>query len=336
MAEQIYYININGKQQGPFSLQELEAAHITETTRIFKKGNPGFVNACDIPEIKDTYFSGNTNNNTSQKERPVVKDEFADLDMDKIRRAAAKEVDRRRQQEDIRIKSVQAITVTEQSTNDVPDINKKSVTPPPPAEPCEWYVANGDVQQGPMTMSELKAAGLNTDTKVWRADFPDWVNATDVPELSPFLTPVVIAATPQVGSIPPPYSPNARQSAAQPTVADVTETYNPYENIDYGHPSYAAVPAFILSLVVLGIAVYLVLSKDFLTTILFTPILPLIFSIAALSTSAMARSSYLKDRPDRALKLSGHASGYGIAALVFAALQGISLIIIYTNNYLYY
>lgn len=52
--------------------------------------------------------------------------------------------------------------------------------------PDYWYVENGQ-QQGPVTLSALKAvlagAGFSPDTLVWKKGMPDWVAARTLPEL---------------------------------------------------------------------------------------------------------------------------------------------------------
>lgn len=50
--------------------------------------------------------------------------------------------------------------------------------------PIEYYIVVNDQQQGPFSKEDLRVRNISRDTLVWRAGMPDWVKATDLPELS--------------------------------------------------------------------------------------------------------------------------------------------------------
>lgn len=342
MNEKIYYINVNGKQEGPFALGELEPFGITATSRIFKKGNPGFLDAKEIIEIREYYLSGNRPVAQPVKAAEPVKPAEDDLlDRDMAREAAERyrrEKEERQRQEQERRRQEQERQIMP------PPVENGAGTIPPDfgsvTEPKEWYLSEGGVQRGPMSLSELKASGLTVTTDVWRADMPGWVKATEVAEISPFVAPPVIPAVPGGGVTPPPFNaPGMGDTADIMDTGAASTSGNPLGNIDYGHPHYAAIPGFILSLAFTAIMIYMIMNDQVLSELselryfyaddariigVACALPALILGIAALCTSSMARQAYFKDRIDRALKLSGAASGYGIAAIIYSGFMCIA------------
>ena len=53
----------------------------------------------------------------------------------------------------------------------------------------KYYMHTGGQQLGPFEESELLSHGLTASTMVWREGMPDWVAASQVPELSHLLPP---------------------------------------------------------------------------------------------------------------------------------------------------
>ena len=54
----------------------------------------------------------------------------------------------------------------------------------------KYYMHTGGQQLGPFEESELPSHGLTASTMVWREGMPDWVAASQVPELSHLLPPI--------------------------------------------------------------------------------------------------------------------------------------------------
>jgi TM2 domain-containing membrane protein YozV len=50
-----------------------------------------------------------------------------------------------------------------------------------------YYVAEGTTQRGPLNEQELAGVGLRADSLVWHEGMPQWLPASQVPELLPFL-----------------------------------------------------------------------------------------------------------------------------------------------------
>lgn len=59
----------------------------------------------------------------------------------------------------------------------------------------EYYILNGSEQQGPYTIDQLRGR-LTPQTYVWREGLADWIQASNLPELSGLLVPE--------GAVPPP------------------------------------------------------------------------------------------------------------------------------------
>ena len=59
----------------------------------------------------------------------------------------------------------------------------------------EYYILNGSEQQGPYTIDQLRGR-VAPQTYVWREGLADWIQASNLPELSGLLVPE--------GAVPPP------------------------------------------------------------------------------------------------------------------------------------
>lgn len=51
----------------------------------------------------------------------------------------------------------------------------------------QYYIMTADGQRGPLTIDEMKSAGLTPDTMVWYEGLDNWAKAAAVPELDPVL-----------------------------------------------------------------------------------------------------------------------------------------------------
>ena len=71
----------------------------------------------------------------------------------------------------------------------------------------KYYMHTGGQQLGPFEESELPSHGLTASTMVWREGMPDWVAASQVPELSHLLPP---------SQQPPSYQPQPGYGPQQP------------------------------------------------------------------------------------------------------------------------
>ena len=71
----------------------------------------------------------------------------------------------------------------------------------------KYYMHTGGQQLGPFEESELLSHGLTASTMVWREGMPDWVAASQVPELSHLLPP---------SQQPPGYQPQPGYGPQQP------------------------------------------------------------------------------------------------------------------------
>lgn len=68
-----------------------------------------------------------------------------------------------------------------------------------------YYISKEGKQEGPVTTEELLKKGITRETLVWRESMPQWAPASEVEELSK-----------QLGSTPPPVSPNSQTPPPTP------------------------------------------------------------------------------------------------------------------------
>ena len=65
---EIYYIAVNGRREGPFTLEELRSRHLAGETLVWKTGMPTWSKAVDFPELRDSLSS--PHNYASPPEEP--------------------------------------------------------------------------------------------------------------------------------------------------------------------------------------------------------------------------------------------------------------------------
>lgn len=319
MAEKEYYLIINDSQQGPFSLEELGRYGIERDTRVFRLGASGFVNAEEIKEIKEFYFSGRR----SAPKPVVTAEETTIADSQSINRQAVSEAARRERER--RRKLEEARKITEQPpfpgsvTPPITDFPAPPVAPPfvQPSEPKEWYIINDGIQQGPVTLTELKSCTLTEQTRIWRSGMSDWQSASYVPEIAPFVAPApapIPSPIPVTPVAPPPIS--VTDVVGDPSFADTSAE----DARAFGNPKVVPIASFILSLLCIGINVFCVYSGfDFITIFTIIASLPsLILSIAGLVNASSAKKLYFNNKIKKACKRSGAATAYGWAAIFFA------------------
>lgn len=70
-----------------------------------------------------------------------------------------------------------------------------------------YYIIENGQQYGPFTFDQLRARNITDETIVWHEGMAKWGKAKDVPSLRPLL---------QMGTPPPPHTPNYAQYAQQP------------------------------------------------------------------------------------------------------------------------
>ena len=80
----------------------------------------------------------------------------------------------------------------------------------------KYYMHTGGQQLGPFEESELLSHGLTASTMVWREGMPDWVAASQVPELSHLLPP---SQQPPTYQQQPSYGPQQPYGARPPMPA---------------------------------------------------------------------------------------------------------------------
>lgn len=337
MEKKEYYIADNNMQKGPFSLEELGEQGLERTTRVYRRGFESFMNAEDVKEIKDYYFSGKR---PAAKPIPKpVSDESTVVaagpaDMDAVREAARRERMLREQAERRKREAANVQSAT------------PAAVPPPPVgatvveevvEAKEWYLRNDGVQSGPLTLTELKGCTLLPQTIVWRAGMADWTEATLVPEIAPFVAPAPFTPAPvpapmpaQTVTTPPPLS----TPMESPAVADTSAR----DASIYGNPSGMPIFGLLLSLLFIFFIIVMYFGTDFSYKMSFMGgfyeypavmcgggiLMSLIFGISGLVNASSAKRLYFKDQIPKACKKSGTATAYGWAAVLFATFGIIS------------
>lgn len=68
-----YYVIVNGAQQGPYQIHQLQSLHITPTTMMWREGLPQWVPAAQIPELQP-YI---------QYQQPGAQSEYPDFNQPK-------------------------------------------------------------------------------------------------------------------------------------------------------------------------------------------------------------------------------------------------------------
>lgn len=82
----IWYINIDGKQEGPFSILDLKKdTRITPETLVWKEGFPNWKPIGQVPELKDVFADESPNEEKkpeeTKKSSPILPQDEIVLDM---------------------------------------------------------------------------------------------------------------------------------------------------------------------------------------------------------------------------------------------------------------
>lgn len=344
MAKKEYYIISGTQQDGPYSLDELGSKGIERTTRVFRTGTTEFVNAEDIPDIKEKYFSPRR-----QPEPKVVFTEEtkveatvsnAPLDMDKINEAARRERELRQRRAEEQQKAKAPAINPQGAPFGMPSMPPSFNNAVETEEKAEWYIHDDKGKQGPLTLSKLKEFYLTKRTYVWRDGMADWISAALVPEISPYVVPD--APEPPM----PPIQPAAvefpsAQVVAPPPVAAATPEPSGYDTSaadakTYGSP--LAVPIASLFLIILvflfGLFSIFVVNRyalpGFLVVSLVAPVfLSLLFSICGLVNASSAKGLYFGDKIAEACKKSGAATSFGWGSVALSIISLLSFLIFY-------
>lgn len=144
-----------------------------------------------------------------------------------------------------------------------------------------FYIDENNVQQGPVSVQNLLAAGVKRDTMVWRQGMADWMRACTVPELED-----LFRATP-----PPPYGQETPGQANQ-------SCGNAYGNHPYPCPPTHLVKAILVTLCCC---------------------LPL--GIVAIVKASEVNSFYAAGRYEQALLSSADADKWGNISLILGILS---------------
>lgn len=204
-------------------------------------------------------------------------------------------------------------------------------------EESYYFIHINGQQRGPLTVDELRAEGITSDTMVWRAGLPNWIAASELPELAvifqqpPFSDQQPYGHAPNYGQTPnygpqqhygnpkypyggqPPYGEQSPFSPGQPPYGQPYNPYgnpNPYQNSFYGYPAGWtnwmpwAIAATILAVVICGL-------------------LNTIFGVIGIVKANSANDAVRRGDP-MAPQLNSSAKTWTIVSLV---LSGIALII---------
>lgn len=298
MDKKIYYIIVDKKQKGPYTLAELGDFGLEPSSRIFCKGSGMKISkAEDIPEIKNYYFSGSKPAPTSDAWQPPMSDSNPSG-------------------------PVSGPTPSGPVSNPNPPVAELVKR--------EWHLQTNDQRFGPLTINDLKGMTLTGDSYVWREGMGDWVPASSVPELAPYVV-------------------------AGPVITDPgSGPGNPAEDeADFGSPNPAPITGLILSLVYLLFSIYTLFgvapldAEEFMSsgeaamTIIFSFLPALGFAICGLVNGSQGSALFTQGFIKKACKKSGAATAYGWSSIAISVLLIIFCIILlllldsYTDPYLY-
>lgn len=331
MSDKIYFIAINAEQyDGPFSLEELGEKGIQPKTRILRKGMHEFSDAENILEIKDYYFSGKRHEpkpviSTPRQEKEEASFDNNSFDFNKLNEAAEEEL---RIRESFK-KKTPVETVSHPISAPQPEpVAEEIPSVTVPLETPEWYLYTDNVQTGPFTLSQLKEQAIRSRSMVWKKDMPNWTRVTFVPEIAPYVLP-------EVEEVPAPIDSIEKEGGKD----------NSYEDsVIYGTPMAIPITGFILSLVYILFAIFIVFGTSFndmlyeifanisdgyvfdfhddhLYTLMGISFVPaVVLSICGMVNAGSAKKLYFKEDIKRSVKKSGAATAYGWGALIYSVM----------------
>jgi hypothetical protein len=110
----------------------------------------------------------------------------------------------------------------------------------------DFYYAEGNQQKGPVTIEQMQALRLPSDTLVWREGMSQWTRADSVPELaSLFAAPIAPMPAPTPTPAPQmaaPMQPQSFQQQGYPTAYQQQQTAYPQAFPQQGYPQQPMYP----------------------------------------------------------------------------------------------
>lgn len=341
MAKKEFFIVVNNKHQGPYTLDELGAHDVQPNSRIFRKGSKDIVNAEDIAEIKSKYFSGQR---PAPKPVPEPVTQLDPLNQQSLNEAAQRERRMREQMEEVKRQAEISSGINPGAlSNEPPSFGGAPATPgfqPAPEEKKEWHLQQNNQRTGPMTLSELQSSGLTPQSYVWREGMSNWQLVTTVPEVSPFVSPV--------GPMQPPAQPMQPVQPPQPVYGGYdggmgdgySDDVPTVDEQAYGNPTPVPITGLILSLAYLLFAIYLFFgaygdafdlsegeSTGGIVLLLLGTFLPSLgLAICGLVNSTAAGRAFNNGQMNSACKKSGAATAYGWGSIALTILSIIFII----------
>jgi len=165
-------------------------------------------------------------------------------------------------------------------------------------EENKYYAMFGSERRGPMSLDELRRAGITPSTPVWHPGMADWAEASTLPELSACFA----APQPPYGQQPP-YQPYNQQPPYQQPAAGYGG------NQGYGMPPCP--------------------NNYLVWSILVTVLCCLVGGIVALVYSSKVQTLYQQGDYDGALRASNNAKNWCIGSAVAGVLSNLLVFVLY-------
>lgn len=185
-----YYILYNDENHGPHTIEELEQYDLNSSSRVWAPGWPSWKDASEVEEIA-AYFA-------EKEAKAAIAAESARIREQE--RIAARQREQQQQMNrqfgrqtggneapaygtggnDIHAASGNTTTTHD---NEIPPV-PGSVPEPPITKEREWFLGINNRELGPYPESQLLQNGLTPETLVWCENMPDWMTASNIPELA--------------------------------------------------------------------------------------------------------------------------------------------------------
>ncbi|MBS1515085.1 MAG: RDD family protein [Bacteroidetes bacterium] len=220
MAGEGYYILINQKSVGPFSIYELKERKIYTDTKVWDEDSKSWINAEDFPALRRILLKkderdkneskinnsehedlpkSEANTDEKQKEYYVLIDgqksgpyKFDDLKEKNI--FTYDEIWSDRFNGWIRaekIPELRPILIQGRDTGEEENSEQENIESPTTVSQDEnqkgYYVLIDGKKTGPFTIYQLKEKNIFTHDEVWSDEHTDWIRADEFPELRPIL-----------------------------------------------------------------------------------------------------------------------------------------------------
>ncbi len=320
-----YYLQINGKEAGPFELEDLRNQNIGPDTRVFAPGWTDWRNASEVAEIKQLFTAART---TPPTPKPTVTP-TPGININDVKAAAAAERQARLRRQSAQQQSTPGPLFGQQ----MPPANPWGQTPPPQPQPkpaaekAEWFIDVNGAQVGPLTLSQLMANNIYSGSMVWKEGMEMWHEAKDVAELKSYMQSRPPAPTESTDE----YSDYgyATDDATDYSSETGTTATDPDIEESYGHPILLPIIALLISF---ALAIYNYHNlyqydnvENSLKGALANNFVWLATSIMALLCGIAAGSNHKKGELGAAVKRSGAATAYAFTALI-------AIVVAYINH----